>query len=461
MTDFRAIPSIDQLRQRERVRSLAERFGHDAVVDALRAAAGEARSRLSDGSLTSDAAELAHFIERSAEASVRETFRPSLRLVINATGVIIHTNLGRAPLGSVAAQAVADLSVAYCNLEYDLEAGARGSRDQHADRLLCRLTGAESALVVNNNAAATLLTLASLATGREVVISRGELVEIGGGFRVPDVMVQSGAMLREVGTTNKTRIGDYSAAVGERTALILRVHPSNFRIEGFSERPSLAEIVELGRSLNVPVAEDLGSGCLLDASRALGASNSIHEPTVQASLDAGVDLVLFSGDKMLGGPQSGIIVGRRALVDRLRRHPLMRAVRAGKMVYAALETTLVEYQRGRAEEAVPVARMIAMGLPEIERRAGQIVRSIASTTLTATLVPGLSTIGGGSAPGMTLATCLIALTSTEDSADALEWRLRHLNPPVIARIEEDRVVLDPRTVLSGQDEVLVRLLNEL
>ena len=319
-------------------------------------------------------------IERRTIQRLAIVMAPSLRRVINATGVILHTNLGRAPLARRAAERVATLAAGYTNLEYDLAEGTRGKRDVHAEQLLRRLTGAEAAVVVNNNAAATLVVLASLATGREVVISRGELVEIGGGFRIPDVLVQSGAVLREVGTTNRTRAADYAAAIGDRTALLLRVHPSNFRIEGFTERPSLAEIVGIGRRFGLPVVEDIGSGYLGAASSPAASENPAHalrdEPLVADSLDAGADIVMFSGDKLLGGPQAGIIVGRQALIERVRAHPLMRALRVDKLTYAALEATLEEYAAGREQSTVPVAAMLAMPLDAVSRRAGALAEAL-------------------------------------------------------------------------------------
>ena len=309
------------------------------------------------------------------EPRLRAAVAPSLRSVVNATGVIVHTNLGRAPLAGAALERIAEVAAGYANLEYDVAAGTRGSRTVHAAKLLTQLTGAEAAVVVNNNAAAVLLVLAALADGREVIISRGELVEIGGGFRIPDVMRQSGAILREVGTTNRTRAADYAAAIGERTALMLRVHPSNFRIEGFTERPALAEVAALGARFDIPVVEDLGSGQLSvgaaagAASGRAGAGAIGDEPTVDASIDAGVSVCTFSGDKLLGGPQAGIIVGRRALLERVRRHPLMRALRVDKLTIAALEATLIEHAAGRADQTVPVARMIAAPVKELAARA--------------------------------------------------------------------------------------------
>jgi L-seryl-tRNA(Ser) seleniumtransferase len=311
---------------------------------------------------------------------------------------------------------------------------------------------------VNNNAAATLLVLAALAAGREVIVSRGELVEIGGGFRVPDVMAQSGATLREVGTTNRTRVADYGAAISDRTALILRVHPSNFRIDGFTERPPLADLAALGRRFGVPVAEDLGSGQLTcDAGHPLAAS----EPTVRAGVEAGIDVCCFSGDKLLGGPQAGIIVGRAVLVDRIRRHPLIRALRPGKMTFAALEGTLVEYAAGRAA-AVPVQRMLAMPAGEIRSRAESLVERLrAASGWRAEVAAGTSAVGGGSAPGIELATCLVAVERDGFTAERLEQRLRELTPPVIARIVSDRVVLDLRTVGAEYDARLPALLGQI
>jgi L-seryl-tRNA(Ser) seleniumtransferase len=444
----REIPSIEQMRQRPAMRELEARYGRAAVTDALRAEAAAVRARVAAGAAAP--ADIAAAIERAMPSRLSADAAPSLTGVINATGVVVHTNLGRAPLAAAAAERVSALAQGYSNLEYDLTAGARGRRDVHAERLLCRLTGAAAAVVVNNNAAATMIALAALAAGREVLISRGELVEIGGGFRVPDVMAQSGALLREVGTTNRTRASDYAAAIGDRTAMILRVHQSNFRIEGFTERPALADLVALGRRFNVPVVEDLGSG-LLDPSpiAALG-----DEPAVTQSIAAGADLVLFSGDKLLGGPQAGILAGTTAAVDASRRHPLMRALRVDKMTYAALEATLDEYAAGRAAETVPVARMLTLTAEQIGQRAARLAAAAAAAGWTATVVDGMSTIGGGSAPGAQLPSRLVALAHPSHGADAIERRLRRLSPPVIARIESDLVVLDLRTVPPDRDRPL-------
>jgi L-seryl-tRNA(Ser) seleniumtransferase len=460
MPQFRLIPSIEQLRQRPSVRALEARFGGDATVDALRAGADALRREMASGEASddTDASVLAR-IEAFAADRLGERFRPSLASAINATGVILHTNLGRAPLASVAAERASRIAAGYSNLEYDAARGVRGRRDVHADALLCQLTGAGAATVVNNNAAATLLLLAALASGREVIVSRGELVEIGGGFRVPDVMAQSGAMLREVGTTNKTRAADYAAAITDRTALMLRVHPSNFRIDGFTERAGVAELSALAVRFGIPLAEDLGSGHLADRP---GHPLAGKEPSVASSLAGGVDICCFSGDKLLGGPQAGIIVGRRELVERVRRHPLMRALRVDKMTYAALEATLGEYAAGRASSTVPVQRMLTMNADEIRPRAEALATSVREREgWRADVVSGTSAVGGGSAPGVELPTWLVAIERDGSSPDALEEKLRRLTPPVIARIEHDRVVLDLRTVFPFQDADLRDLLQSL
>jgi L-seryl-tRNA(Ser) seleniumtransferase len=374
--------------------------------------------------------------------------RPTLRPAINATGVIVHTNLGRAPLSAEARAAMDAVSLGYSNLEYDLEAGQRGSRYVHAEELLCRLTGAEAALVVNNNAAALLLILMTFAWGRQVIISRGQLVEIGGGFRIPDVMRQSGATLVEVGTTNRTYIQDYEAAITENTAALMRVHRSNFRLLGFTHEPSLAEMVDLavGRGLNL--FDDLGSGTLLDTSP----YGLAHEPTIQESVAAGVSLVSCSGDKLLGGPQAGIILGRASLITQLKKFPLTRALRVDKTTLAGLQATLRHYLLGEATDKVPVWRMISQDEATLQRRARTWARKLKGLGVQASVIPGRSTVGGGSLPGETLPTQLVALDAA--SPDAVATQLRSGESPVVARIEEDRLVLDPRTVLPEQEAAL-------
>lgn len=459
MTTPRILPSIDDLRQRPAVGALESEYGSTAVLSALRAETDALRQVLNGPTPpVADRESAALAIEQGITDRLEQTFAPSLVPVINATGVIVHTNLGRAPLAPSAARRVADLAAGYTNLEYDVGEGQRGSRSLHAERLLAEVTGAPAAAVVNNNAAAVLLTLAALASGREAIVSRGELVEIGGGFRIPDVMRQSGATVREVGTTNKTRTADYAAAINERTAVILRVHPSNFRIEGFTERPALDELVSLGKRFTIPVVEDLGSGNLLAAPAAAG----IDEPVVAASIRAGAAVCCFSGDKLLGGPQAGIIVGEQALVSRIRSHPLMRALRVDKMTYAALEATLLEYARGRAETTVPVARMLHATAATVGRRATALAERLADhAVFAADVVDGFSTVGGGGAPGSAIPTRLIRLTPRDRSASWLERRLRQQRPPIIARIEDKRVLIDLRTVLPEQDVPLTTTLRTL
>jgi L-seryl-tRNA(Ser) seleniumtransferase len=459
MPDFRVIPAIDQLRQRPACRALLGQFGEVAGLGALRAAADALREHIAGGGDVSGSEAAAAWLESEARRRLEREFQPSLRQVINVTGVIVHTNLGRAPLAAAALERIAAVAGGYTNLEYDLDAGRRGARDTHAERLLCRLTGAEAAVVVNNCAAATLLALAALARGREVVVSRAELVEIGGGFRVPDVMAQSGARLREVGTTNRTRAGDYALAISDRTGALLRVHPSNFRIEGFTERASLDALVVLARRFAVPLVEDLGSGHVVVAPTGVPALDG--ESTVQASVAAGVDVICFSGDKLLGGPQAGIIVGRAEPLQHIRKHPLMRALRVDKLTYAALEGTLVEHLTGRAFDTVPALRMASMPVEAIAVRAEILAGKLRDAGFSAAVVDGCSTIGGGSAPGSQLPTRLVAITYPGLSADDLETRLRAVSTPVIARIDEDRVMLDLRTVRPGDDALLGDLVAEV
>jgi L-seryl-tRNA(Ser) seleniumtransferase len=373
---------------------------------------------------------------------------PTLRPVINATGVILHTNLGRAPLSRAALLAVSQLNAGYATLEFDLQKGARGSRGVHANALLRHLTGAEAALVVNNNAAAVLLALSALAKGKRVIISRSQLVEIGGGFRVPDVMAQSGAKLVEIGTTNKVHIADYIEALQTPAALVMRAHHSNFKLVGFTSEPSLAELAAAAHSAGVAVLDDLGSGTLLDTAR----YGLPHEPTVQESIGAGADLVCFSGDKLLGGPQAGILVGKADLLAKIARHPLARAVRADKLCLSALTATLLHYLKDEAEREIPVWQMISASPQRLRERA----QAWQAAIQTGEIIPGLSTVGGGSLPEETLPTFLLALPGKQPNA--LLKRLRAAHLPIIARIAADRVVLDPRTVLPEQDAALTAVL---
>ncbi|MFL5658963.1 MAG: L-seryl-tRNA(Sec) selenium transferase [Ktedonobacteraceae bacterium] len=452
---LRLLPSIDELLQSTTGQRLIARYSRPMTLRAVRATLTRARMDIRQGASCPSFEELLV----SAEQSLQREQQPHLRPVINATGVIINTNLGRAPLSEEALQAVQQVATGYSNLEYELEAGERGSRHTHVTALLRELTGAEAALVVNNNAAAVLVALSALAMGREVIISRGQLVEIGGGFRVPDVMRQSGCQLVEVGTTNRTRINDYQAALSERTALLLSVHPSNFLITGFTESTPISALAELAHHHNLLVMNDLGSGCLL-ASERYGLA---HEPTPRESLAAGAAVVCFSGDKLLGGPQVGILVGKADVLARIAKHPLMRAVRIDKMTLAALEATLRHYQRNEAEKHIPVWRMISARPEKIATRATNWVAQLQAQGIPARTQRGESTVGGGSLPGETLPTTLLALDAARVPLplDELARRLRLRSTPIITRILRDTLLLDPRTVLEEQDEEVVQALGEV
>ncbi len=441
MSDLRALPSVEQILQSEAAGRWITHYGRPLVVDAVRTTLKEIREDYQPGRTIQGGDELFTGIE---QLLVKWT-SPTLQAVINATGVILHTNLGRAPLSRAAVQAMEGVAAGYSTLEYDLETGQRGSRLVHAEGLLQQLSGAEAALVVNNNAAAVLLVLTGLAHRRAVVIARSQLVEIGGGFRVPEVMKQSGARLLEVGTTNRVNLSDYQAALEGKPALLLRAHRSNFVILGFTEEPTLSELAGLAHEAGISLVDDLGSGSLLDTERyGLG-----HEPMVQESLQAGADLVCFSGDKLLGGPQAGIIVGRAELVAKLKKHPLARAMRADKLCLAALTATLLHYLKDEAEDEIPVWRMIAAPGEQIRARAQVWQERLGCGEL----VAGQSTVGGGSLPGETLPTTLLALPVR--SPNRFQKRLRELQPPIIARLEADRVVLDPRTVLPEEEDSLL------
>lgn len=444
-TELASLPSVDKLLNTDLVRELSQAYGRELATAAVRASLDQARHEIRAGSSCPSQRALLSVISERLEAWGRPTLRPT----INATGVIIHTNLGRSPLCADALAAMVAVGEGYSNLEYDLHAGRRGSRYVHAEELLCRLTGAEAALVVNNNAAAVLLALTALASGRQVVISRGQLVEIGGGFRIPDVMRASGASLFEVGTTNRTHAYDYERAIGPDTALLMVAHQSNFRTVGFTHQVPAKELVELGHANNVWVYEDLGSGTLLNTED----YDLAHEPTVQEAVSAGLDLVSFSGDKLLGAPQAGILVGKAHLISRLREHPLTRALRVDKTTLAGLQATLLHYLKGDARAAIPVWRMLALPIEHLEQRAEAWVRRLTAAGINARVIKGRSAAGGGSLPGETVPTCLTAIAV--ESPDALAARLRENDPPVIARIEQDLLCLDPRTVLPAQEQALL------
>src|SRR5438477_4321529 len=451
---LRLLPSIDELLQSSGGAGLIAQYSRGMTLRAIRAALAQARLDIFNGSTCPSSEQLL----AAAEQTLQQVMQPHLRSVINATGVIINTNLGRSPLSQEALQAVQQVAGGYSNLEYDVEAGKRGSRHTHVTALLRELTGAEAALVVNNNAAAVLVALSALAMGREVIISRGQLVEIGGGFRVPDVMRQSGCQLVEVGTTNRTRINDYQAALSERTALLLSVHPSNFLITGFTESTPVSALAELAHQHNLLVMDDLGSGCLLDSTR----YGLAHEPTPQESLGAGADVVCFSGDKLLGGPQAGILVGKTEVMERIAKHPLMRAVRIDKMTLAALEATLRHYHRNEAGLHIPIWRMISARPERLASRATSWASKLQAQGISARTQLGESTVGGGSLPGETLPTTLLALDAARVPLplDELAKRLRLRSTPIVTRILRDTLLLDPRTVLDEQDGEVVKGLEE-
>ncbi len=455
---LRELPSVDEVLGHGDMPLELRSFPRDLVVEEVRHALDGLRDEIrrgkaANGSSPAAKAEFTDEIRERARRRLAEMAEPSLRRVINASGVILHTNLGRAPLSENALAAVRETAGGYSNLEYDLQEGRRGKRDVHAGARLERLLGAP-AIVVNNNAAAVFLVLEELADGAEVIVSRGELIEIGDGFRIPDIMTCGGARLREVGTTNRTRIADYRDAIGADTRALLRVHRSNFQIVGFTERPTLDELVALAGESGVPLVEDLGSGCVYDlAGHGLG-----PEPMISDSLGAGVDIVTFSGDKLLGGPQAGIIAGKREWIDRIRRNPLFRALRADKMTYAALDATLRDYQLERWDD-IPVLRMVRMSLDEIRGRAEKPARALSEMPGEIELVEGESVPGGGATPQQTLPTILVAIRpSAPDSADALQRRLRQGSPAVVVRCENGRVLVDVRTVAPSEDAELLQCL---
>ena len=456
---LRQIPSVDELVAQPRLAALSKRTDRNLVVEVARAVLADLRARIAGDSNWTALGLSAASVEELISTEVERILSRSLQPVINATGVILHTNLGRAPLPETAVDEFRRSATQYSNLEYDLEAGTRGKRDVHTSELLTRLTGAEAAIVVNNCAAAVLVTLAALARGGEVIVSRGELIEIGDGFRIPEIMEQSGAILREVGTTNRTRLADYENAINEKTRVLLRVHPSNFKVTGFTDKPSIEELVALSQRSGLPLVEDLGSGCLVDLSE-----HGVSEPTVKQSVDAGVSVVMFSGDKLLGGPQAGIIAGKKEIIARVRRYPLFRALRVDKLTIAALEATLGAYLRAAWSE-IPAMRMIRMTTQELKRRAENFIRELRPELpldeVEIEIADGASLAGGGSTPSQSLPTKIIRIASARYSATKLEQRLRRApaGASVIARVEDDRLILDLRTVFSEQEPLLIKTLS--
>ena len=452
-SEFRRLPSVDKLISEERLRWLQEKCPHVLLVNLIRQHLQKERLSIAAGHPCPSIDE----IVESICAQVHALESPSLRPVMNATGVILHTNLGRAPLSKETLAAMDAVAKDYCNLEFDLDSGRRGSRNTHIEESLCQLTGAEAALVVNNNASAVLLALTALAKKKEVIVSRGQAIEIGGSFRIPDVMHQSGAKLIEVGTTNCTYISDYEQVINTRTAALMRVHCSNFRLMGFTHFTTLDELVMLGNRYDLSVFDDLGSGCLLDTAK-FGLDS---EPMVQQSVAIGAGLVFFSGDKLMGGPQAGIIVGKKHLIDRLKKHPLARAVRIDKIRLAGLVMTLIHYLKGEALDKIPIWRMISAPLEEIDQRAGLWAQSLKGL---ARVVGGETMIGGGSLPGGTLPTRLVAVGEESKRkrphiAQALSHRLRCQEVPIIGRISDNILLLDPRSVLPEEDEIVLQALQ--
>jgi L-seryl-tRNA(Ser) seleniumtransferase len=462
---FRRLPSVDELLREPPLSSLATAHSREIVVEAARVVLAKLRQEIASGLVDESALKLAlSGVTAAIENQIRQSLKFSLRAVINATGVILHTNLGRAPLSDAAIEHIRDTATTYSNLEFDLEGGIRGKRDVHVNRLFQQLmlesassdSPSVSTIVVNNNAAGVLLALNTLADGGEVIVSRGELVEIGGSFRVPEVMAKSGAILREVGTTNRTRVADYENAINERTRLLLRVHRSNFEIGGFTEEAATAELVDLARKRGIPLMEDLGSGALFDLH-----SIGIHgEPDVLSSVRQGVDIVTYSGDKLLGGPQAGLISGTPELIARMRSNSLFRALRVDKLTYAALEATLLAYVR-RDHGAIPALRMMHLTKEEIADRAEAFAKQVQAPKLKIEIIDGESLLGGGAAPSASLPTRLLTLTCEGMTADELCTKLRLSDPPIIARVEDGRVLLDLRTVFPGQDAVLASSINRI
>jgi L-seryl-tRNA(Ser) seleniumtransferase len=468
---YRKLPSVDELQRSSKLAALAASEGQAAVTDAARAVLASLRQEISDRRLDANSVDLAlSGLEGAIIRRVRQSLKYSLRPVINATGVILHTNLGRAPLPASTLEHIRETAASYSNLEFDVETGERGKRDVHVDRLFRKLldesvgTGVPareadariSTIVVNNNAAAVLLALNTLAERGEVIVSRGELVEIGGSFRIPDVMTKSNAILREVGTTNRTRVGDYEKAINDKTRLLLRVHRSNFQITGFTEQPQIEELVSLARKRKLPLVEDLGSGALLDL-RSIGVNG---EPSVLDSLRQGVDVVTYSGDKLLGGPQAGMLSGRSDLIARMRANSLFRALRVDKLTYAALEATLLAYVKGD-HDAIQALHMMRLPKDEIGQRVEALAERIKTSKLSVEVTDGESVIGGGAAPSAVLPTRLLTVACEGLSADELSSSLRAADPPIITRVEDGRVLLDLRTVFPQQDEAIVKALIEV
>jgi L-seryl-tRNA(Ser) seleniumtransferase len=457
---LRTLPAIDRLLATSRLTELEESLPHMLILEAAQKVVDDLRRQLLDQQAPLPDLDIEAVANRVAD-QVELMAKPSLRRVINVTGTLLHTNLGRAPLCSDALQAIKDIAQGYSNLEYDLDAGQRGKRFTHVEELICKLTGGEAATVVNNNAGAVMLSLAALAGGRSAIVSRGELIEIGGSFRIPDIMAASGVKLVEVGTTNKTHLKDYASAIDKEVALILKVHTSNYRILGFTEAVSGEDLAELAHQQNIPVLEDLGSGLLMD----LTPYGLPREPTVREALKTGIDLVTFSGDKLLGGPQAGIIVGNREVIDKLRKHPMARALRIDKLTLAALEATLRLYlDPKKALEQVPTLRMLSLPVEELQRRCDNLLPRIVThlgESADCTIIETTATVGGGALPLAELPGCAIALAPKQISLNELTTRLRSCEPAVVGRIQDDRFLIDPRTLNQDDEDLLLKALQQI
>jgi L-seryl-tRNA(Ser) seleniumtransferase len=460
---LRKIPSVDELLNTPKIKALLKDHPRSVVVDKTRTVTDGIRKAIAKGTderKAKDMAGKAVIVER-IKREVDEYVRPNLRHVVNATGVVLHTNLGRSILADEAVVAVVEAARYYSNLEFDLKKNARGSRHSHIEELLVRLTGAEEAMAVNNNASAVLLALSAIAKGKEVIVSRGQLVEIGGSFRIPDVMSAGGARLREVGTTNKTYIRDYKNAITEKTALLMRVHPSNFRVVGFSHEAGLKELVDLGKETGLPVLDDLGSGVMVDLEK----YGITGEPTVQNNVKDGADLVTFSGDKLMGGPQAGLIVGSSEFVSRLKKHPMARAVRIDKMTLAAMEATLRLYlDEKEAVKKIPTLRMLTERPQSVARRAKALaseIKTAAGKRVDVSVRSDMSKAGGGSLPLLDLPTTVVCVDPLDMNVNKLEERLRFFDPPILARISEDKLVFDVRTIQEGENGLIVKALTDI
>ena len=456
---FRNLPSVDQLLKSDRLKQMVNNVNHSVVansvrdfLDDLRTQVAQATEEVTIPSPVELAESIANWLEKDQV--------PSLRRVINGTGVLLHTGLGRAPLCEPAIDAIREIATGYASVELDLSSGERGQRIKAVEKLLCELTGAEAACVTNNNASATMITLSAIAAGHEVIVSRGQLIEIGGSYRLPEVMECSGAILKEVGTTNKTRASDYSDAIGDNTGALLKVHPSNYVVMGFTETPSIEEMVKIGHQQGIPIIDDVGSGALVDFEK-YGLKD---EPIVQESIQAGADIVLFSGDKLVGGPQCGIIVGKKKLIEKILKNPLMRAMRVGKLTLAALQATLKLYRKiDQAELHIPLLRMLSMPIENLRLRAEKVVGQIAQLSFIESAVaePTKSMLGGGSLPAQHFDSWSVRIQPKEMSVDDLAAKLREATPSVIGRVQNDQLFLDMRTIQVEQDMELVQILENL